>query len=443
MCDTFVAIQNSTAEGSVLFAKNSDREPNEAQELVIINESSHSPGSKVRCTYIEIPQVKKTHTILLSKPFWIWGAEMGANEHGVVIGNEAVFTRYTDNKEPGLIGMDFLRLALERSTNAAGALEVITSLLADYGQSGNCGFTHPFYYDNSYLIADRKEAWVLETAGRQWVAEKVKDIRSISNALTIEDKWDFASKDVVEEAVKRGWCKKRSEFSFRKCYSDFLYTNFGAGKSRQACVKGMLTAKRGSIASSDMIRILRNHRAESKPRWNPGSALMGADICMHAGFGPVRVSQTAGSMVAELREGRDSFWVTGTAAPCVSIFKPLWLDSGLPAWEKFPEGKFDPTTLWWRGEELHRAILANYAKRVPLIEDERDQLESEWMAESRKMSTVGVAARREFTLSTFTKADQKMLQWLKSIRDANTKVSMPFYYRSFRNMIDKQADFPN
>jgi secernin len=443
MCDTFVAMPNSTAEGSVLFAKNSDRDPNEAQELVLIEGSSHSMGSKVRCTYIEIPQVKKTCIILLSKPFWIWGAEMGANEHGVVIGNEAVFTRYTDNKEPGLIGMDFLRLALERSNSAAGALEVITSLLAEYGQSGNCGFAHPFYYDNSYLIADRGEAWVLETAGRQWVAEKVRDIRSISNALTIEDHWDLASKDVVEEAVKKGWCKKRAGFSFRKCYSDFLYTNFGAGKSRQACSTDMLTAKRGSIETQYMMSILRNHGSARNPRWNPGSALVGADICMHAGFGPVRVSQTAGSMVADLREGLDSFWLTGTAAPCISIFKPVWMDSGLPAWEKYPEGKFDPSTLWWRGEELHRAILANYAQRSPTVVNERDQLESEWMAETRILSQANIATRKAKTQLTFKIADQITGQWLKSIRDANTKESIPFYYRSFRKSIDKQADFPN
>ncbi len=196
--------------------------------------------------------------------------------------------------------MDFLRLALERSTSAEGALEIITSLLAEYGQSGNCGFAHPFYYDNSYLIADRKEAWVLETAGRQWVAEKVKDVRSISNSLTIDNEWDLASPGVVEEAVKRGWCKKKSEFSFRKCYSDLLYTTFGAGKSRQSCSTDLLKEKIGSIESQDMVKILRNHRSEKGPHWNPGKALIGADICMHAGYGPVRVSQTTGSMVAEL-----------------------------------------------------------------------------------------------------------------------------------------------
>ena len=52
-----------------------------------------------------------THAVILSKPAWMWGAEMGANEHGVCIGNEAVWTKLNgpeDEKEK-LLGMDLLR----------------------------------------------------------------------------------------------------------------------------------------------------------------------------------------------------------------------------------------------------------------------------------------------------------------------------------------------
>ena len=55
MCDTFVALPPETADGSILFGKNSNREPNEAQVLEFYPESTHPPGATVPCTYIEFP----------------------------------------------------------------------------------------------------------------------------------------------------------------------------------------------------------------------------------------------------------------------------------------------------------------------------------------------------------------------------------------------------
>ena len=143
MCDTMVALAGTTAQGTCLFAKNSDREPEEAQAVEIIPGRRYAPGDTVRATYITIPQVERTWTVLLSRPFWIWGAEMGANEHGVVIGNEAIHAVIPPSEEPGLIGMDLLRLALERAQSAAEAVDVITFLLERHGQGGSCGFKEP------------------------------------------------------------------------------------------------------------------------------------------------------------------------------------------------------------------------------------------------------------------------------------------------------------
>ena len=66
--------------------------------------------------------------------------------------------------------------------------QVITGLLGAHGQGGPCSDTLPdFSYHNSFLVADPGEAWVLETAGTLWVAEKVEaGVRNISNCLRSE-----------------------------------------------------------------------------------------------------------------------------------------------------------------------------------------------------------------------------------------------------------------
>ena len=186
MCDTFA----TRTEDGVLLAKNSDRDPNEAQTLRWYAAADHPPGSLLRVTWSTLEQVAHTHAIAVSQPWWMWGAEMGANEHGVTIGNEAVFTRRSGRaRRTGseLLGMDLLRLALERSTTREEAVQVIVTLLERHGQGGSCSHEHPrFSYHNSFLVADPAGVVVLETAGRHWATEDVAGRgRSISNGLTI------------------------------------------------------------------------------------------------------------------------------------------------------------------------------------------------------------------------------------------------------------------
>ncbi|XP_063107491.1 secernin-2 isoform X3 [Cavia porcellus] len=174
-CDCFVSVPPASAIPAVIFAKNSDRPRDEVQEVVFVPAATHAPGSRLQCTYIEVDQVPQTHAVVLSRPSWLWGAEMGANEHGVCIGNEAVWTKEPVQDGEALLGMDLLRLALERGSTAQDAMLVITGLLERYGQGGSCREAPaPFSYHNTFLLADRTEAWVLETAGRLWAAQRIQ-----------------------------------------------------------------------------------------------------------------------------------------------------------------------------------------------------------------------------------------------------------------------------
>jgi len=416
MCDTMVVLGNATADGSVLFAKNSDREPNEAHEVILIPAAEHPAGSRVKCTYIEIPQVSHTYAVLLARPFWIWGAEMGTNQHGVVIGNEAVFTRVPHPKENGLIGMDFIRLALERSRTAEEALYCIISLLEEYGQGGNCGFRHRMVYHNSFILADAREAWVLETAGKFWAAEKVKDIRSISNALTIGETWDLASSGLVEYAIKQGWCQSKSDFNFARCYSDVIYTRFSDARRRQKCSTDLLSIHRGKVTEKTMFNVLRSHAGIGEEERRIDRGLTGSEVCMHAGFGPIRGSQSVGSMVSRLTPNGATHWMTGTSAPCLSVFKPVWIDSGLPEdLIGHPRGTFDPTTLFWKHEILHRTVLKNYPERSRLFLVERNQMEDEFLHQESEKRSRSEIERRAFTQECFRRAQIAEQDWLEDV----------------------------
>jgi dipeptidase len=439
MCDTFVALGNATQDGSVIFGKNSDREPNEGHELVFIPHAEHSKNSNVDCTYIKIPQLKETNAVLLSKPFWIWGAEMGANEHGVVIGNEALFTKVPYDKTPGLIGMDFLRLALERAETADEALEIMIGLLETYGQGGDCGFAHHLYYHNGFLIADRDSAWVFETAGKHWAAEKVSDIRSISNAISIGSKWDRASDDLVNYAIEKGWCKSESDFEFGRCYSDLIYTKFSAGRQRQCRTTELLSSQRGMVDVPFAMQLLRDHGPDIADDWQPGEGLAGAEVCMHASFGPVRVSQTTGSMISHLSENGDTHWLTGTSAPCTSIFKPVWFDSGLPDLGPQPNGDYDDSTLWWRHENLHREILRDYSVRIKIIQAERDSFESQVWNSSMKLPKDSPDLKKEFTNACFEKADEHEETWLGKIRKMPIQKGRPILDKLAWKKFDREA----
>jgi hypothetical protein len=191
VCDTLCVL----GAQSTLFAKNSDRPVTEAQ--VVEGHPRRVGGGRLRTQYLELPDTGAAAT-LLSRPDWLWGAEHGVNEHGVAIGNEMVNT--VDDPRfapPGLLGMDLVRLGLERATSAEEALDVMTGLLERHGQGGVGDAVNGVAYWSSFLLADPSSAFVLETSGRSWAARPFEGGGAISNRLTLRRDWTRASPDVA------------------------------------------------------------------------------------------------------------------------------------------------------------------------------------------------------------------------------------------------------
>jgi len=444
MCDTLVALKNSTSDSSVILAKNSDREPNEGHGVLFSPRRKHDVQEKVKCTYLEIPQVEETYAVVLSAPHWMFGCEMGANECGVAIGNEAVFTKEPE-RDAGLLGMDLMRLALERSRTATQALEVIISLLETYGQGGVCGFEDKsMKYHNSYLIADPEEAWVLETADRFWIAEKVEDVRTISNCLTIGSKYDRIHPELISHAIKKHYCSSESGFDFRKCFTAGAFdkrTWGGRGFQRHTYTTSALQNHKGTIDPAFMMKTLRAHNATDRPRedlWTPEKGGMNS-ICIHAK--PITVpTQTTGSYVGHLLPELQTHWFTGTAAPCTSLFKPVFVETGLPDLGPMPLATYDGRSLWWLHERLHRIILADYASRVNIIHESQNNFESKYLAQ---VSDVFLGIKNGIVSSdrlrilhrindeAFTEAKQLESEWLSKIERLPVRQRPGLLYRRY------------
>jgi len=432
MCDSLIASSKTTKHKVSIFAKNSDRPPNEAQTLDWVPEMNYKGGESLRCTYIEIPQAQHTNAMLLSRPFWMWGAEMGINQYGLVIGNEAVFSKVTANKEPALLGMDLLRLGLERAQTATQAVDIIVELLEEYGQGGNCVQDGHLYYHNSFLIADPVESWVLETVDRHWFARQVNPVYSISNLLSLEDRWDRSSNGLEDFMLERGLIQDKDHINLSADFSDLIYTTFADGKSRCSRSLDLMFQETGKITMQTMAGILRDHGGHVDP--TPG--LAGADICMHASLGPIRESQTTGSMIASLEKRNPLVFSTGTAAPCTGIFKPVWVDAQLDLGAE-PSAKSDLESVYWVHEALHREVIKNYPARIEVFSDERDLLEEEFFQGALALIDAPVAKRKQYSETCFRRAAQESMKWLEEVRKVPEKGK--FLHRMAWNGFNKKA----
>ncbi|MEX0846535.1 MAG: hypothetical protein WD023_02055 [Ilumatobacteraceae bacterium] len=295
MCDTLVALGSATDDGVTLFAKNSDRPPDERQVV-----SFHPPRrdhGETRVTHIAIESHPgDTLGCLLSVPTWCWGAEHGVNTAGVAIGNEAIYTTLDPRSSPvALTGLDLVRLGLERAATAADAVAVIVDLLERHGQGGTghdpSGESGPKAYWSSFLVADPITAYVLETSGRAWAVEQVTDVRAISNRTTIPT-FDAAHRhprQPVTDLVDPRWRASQAVLAHRP------------------------------VTRSSIEAHLRSHDS---------CALDGWSVCMHARDAAGQLIEiTTASMVVALPVAGPpaAWWLTGS--PCESEYVSVVVDA--------------------------------------------------------------------------------------------------------------------
>lgn len=243
------------------------------------------------------------------------------------------------------------------------SIDCIINLLESYGQGGNCGFSHPFFYNNSFLVVDRNESWILETIGKDWVARKYSTSIAISNGLTIKADWDKASQGFESAKDLAGE------------NSDWLFTTFSQASQRRECVLTSLKSVSSGSDISSAFDVLRSHNGSDEI---PRRSLTANTVCMHAGFGPIRINQTTGSLVVDLSGVEPEVWITGTSAPCLSVFQPV-------RFSHFQEDTIISSEEdWWENEIFHRTMLFCHHSDINAFREQRDALEADFIRTIRE-----------------------------------------------------------
>jgi secernin len=310
MCDTFCVRRADR----MLFAKNSDRPAAEAQ--VVEARPRRGPGT-VETQYLTLPG-PATAAAVVSRPIWLRGAEHGVNEHRVAVGNEKIWTVDDPRGQPpALLGMDLVSLVLERAGDADEALAVLGALLSEHGQGGSGEADRDVPYYSSFLIADPRRAWIVETSRRRFAARPADAGDAISNRVSIGTDWTVASPDVAAGTDIATWRDPRIPTAI----ADHRLA------ATRACVSHATTPR-------ELVATLRHHgrRPWGAPGAPPdeveplplkvGADYSGITVCMHTRG----ADTTTASMVCELPVADDravrAWFALGS--PCASVFVPAF-----------------------------------------------------------------------------------------------------------------------
>jgi hypothetical protein len=312
--DIVVALGRATAEGHMLFGYNSNRAAGEGPGLMCVGGRAFAPGEAVCARHVQLPQVRQTYSVLAAVAPGHAGYTHGVNDHGVAAGVTSVHTRL-GGSATGLTGPELVRLALERAVSARQAVDVVTDLVARFGQCGPDGND-----DSALLLADGREAFVVETAGRYWAEQVVGSVRAVSDFCGLRQDWDRIARGLADEVIGRGWWPSDGS---KVDFAGAVGREHGAGAAglrRWGRATLLLEQQSGQVDMRFLRRLLADHG--DRPAAAPS-------LCRH-GDGAGEVA-TACSMVVEagLAGALPVAWCS-FGPPCLGVWFPLFLVAELP-----------------------------------------------------------------------------------------------------------------
>jgi secernin len=329
-CDMVVALGRATGDGSTLFGHNSGRAAGQCQ---VVHRTVGRPfelGEKVRTQCLELPQARRTYTVLASQAPGVWGYDHGVSDQRVAVGRTTLRTRLRCQR-PTLLGTDLVRLVLERAHSATHAVDVLIDLVDRHGQGGFPGCPTPGEADNAFLIADPHEAFAIETSGSHWVCQEVQEVRAASNANVVRQDWDRISHGLAGYAIAQGWWPADgSKLDFAGTLAEDP-AGHDSGLRRWGRLTLLLEQQNGHIDPAFVRRLLGDHYEGLHDEVDPlAPASNPRPICRHAVAGAG--TATTASCITLLSAEPDRLPVVWRAfgPPCVGLALPLLLDGDIP-----------------------------------------------------------------------------------------------------------------
>jgi dipeptidase len=349
-CDMAVALGTATGNGPTLFGANSHRASTEPQGLRFVPGRTFTSGEALPTPFFQVPQVRQTLSVLAVRPNGSWGYVHGVNEHRVAVGCSDWQSRL-QREGPGLLGLDLVRLTLERSHSAQQALDVLTDLIVRHGQGSFPGSPEGETGDHVFLIADTVEAFAVEAAGPAWAAQEICQVRAASDVGVIHQDWYRLAPGLGGRAIAEGWwADDGSKLDFVGALSQ-LPTGKASALRRWGRATLLLEQQNGHIDTAFVRQLLADHyedtRFEVDPLAGPSKV---KPLCQHA---TADENATAISSVAQLPADPAAlpvFWVA-FGPPCIGVYFPLLLDGDLP--QAFSG---EPAALFARSRQLARHL---------------------------------------------------------------------------------------
>ncbi len=432
-CTSLIAAKGATADGSTMITYAADSHTLYG-ELYSQAAADHPAGTMRKVIdwdtqkYLgEIPEVAHTY-----------GTVGNMNEHGLAI-SESTWGGREELAGTGMIDYgSLIYITLQRARTPREAIDVMTSLVRDYGYASE---------GESFSIADPDEVWIMEMIGKGktdkgavWVARRVPDgcisghaNHSRIHTFPLNDPETLYSPDVISFAREQGlYSGKDADFDFSRTYA---ITDVGALRGCDARVwayynhflpegdaskwYGWITAGTGDVmplwvepskkVSADDLKWMMRDHFEGTPldmtqdigagpfgvpyRWRP--LTYEVDSVTYTHERAIATQQTGFSFVASLKADRHDamkgiLWF-GVDDANTCVYVPVF-SSLTEVPEQLAPGNGDLYTISWNSMFWVNNYVANqaynrYSQMIPDIRKVQSGFESRYTADVDSLCT--------------------------------------------------------